>query len=429
MSRSLIRQLEQIRNSYVYDDVVVDVNIGSVAEPTISGTLEGDLNVFRTLLKDMKGTSDWYGDLGNYFDPKNTDIGNTETKDLNLSNIKNNTLDAKTLIIPIKNDNANAGYTVSGTSTGVLLSVTTQYADAADRTGLPIFASTGDYYDEGGTDLVTMVDVFDLVSGGEFQDASGNIIYGKLHDGADNGGAGDGTDVYVKFYANDVEVDLSGVVGLEPTKIGFVYPQRYTMADIPEGFLRRDFVTGIEGDVELLEDIYNLWQFTGGSDGDASPQPWTDTGAGYVFSIDPTNLRDAVDALNSEIGARIYTESNYIVDDEDITVSIDKLDQSLKDIEENLASSSGVKYIEEVGSTIAKNTPHTLPGGLTYTPDGTVNYEGKNMDIFVNGQLLAADTGVLGANADRDYGEVSTTEVEFRFNVREGSNITYIVRQ
>jgi len=51
------------------------------------------------------------------------------------------------------------------------------------------------------------------------------------------------------------------------------------------------------------------------------------------------------------------------------------------------------------------------------------------MDIYVDGQLLAADTGSNGANADRDYGETSTSQVTFRFDIQTGRNITYMVRQ
>jgi hypothetical protein len=50
------------------------------------------------------------------------------------------------------------------------------------------------------------------------------------------------------------------------------------------------------------------------------------------------------------------------------------------------------------------------------------------MDVYVDGQLLAADTGVNGANADRDYGETSTSGITFRFNIPQGRNVTYFVR-
>jgi hypothetical protein len=51
------------------------------------------------------------------------------------------------------------------------------------------------------------------------------------------------------------------------------------------------------------------------------------------------------------------------------------------------------------------------------------------MDVYLDGQLLAADTGVSGINADRDYGETSISGITFRLNIQAGRNITYIVRQ
>ena len=47
MARSLLRQLEQIRRSATYTDAVVSVNTSTVAEPTVSGSLQDDLNVIR----------------------------------------------------------------------------------------------------------------------------------------------------------------------------------------------------------------------------------------------------------------------------------------------------------------------------------------------------------------------------------------------
>jgi hypothetical protein len=89
----------------------------------------------------------------------------------------------------------------------------------------------------------------------------------------------------------------------------------------------------------------------------------------------------------------------------------------------------GEKYVEFASSAITKNVEHPLPNSLTYTPDSTAGQEGSNMDIFINGQLLAADTGVNGINADRDYGETSVSGITFRLNIPEGSNIVYVIRQ
>ena len=52
------------------------------------------------------------------------------------------------------------------------------------------------------------------------------------------------------------------------------------------------------------------------------------------------------------------------------------------------------------------------------------------MDVYVDGQLLAADTTVSGVpQADRDYAETSGSALTFRFDIQVGRNITYVVRQ
>jgi len=50
------------------------------------------------------------------------------------------------------------------------------------------------------------------------------------------------------------------------------------------------------------------------------------------------------------------------------------------------------------------------------------------MDVYVNGQLVMADTGSNGADANRDYGETTTSGVTFRFDVAADSNLIYVIR-
>ena len=51
------------------------------------------------------------------------------------------------------------------------------------------------------------------------------------------------------------------------------------------------------------------------------------------------------------------------------------------------------------------------------------------MDVYYNGQLLAASTGANGANADRDYAETSASGITFHVNIDQYSNLTYMIRQ
>lgn len=428
MARSLLRQLEQIRRSATYDDDILSVNTSSVAEPTVSGSLEEDTNVIRTLLKQLKGSTNWYDDPGKYFNPLDTTSGNALNKQMSFANIKGNTLDSKTVILAVTEDASGAGLTVSGTSIGVLATITTSYALPTVRTGLPIFesiANAGAYWDESGSDNVCRVDVLDMSNDSEFADPSENIIYAKMYDGADYGGSGTGTDVYFRFWADNAETTLSGT-GV--TSVKFIFPQRRQMSSMQEyEWMRTDFVSSWEGDIELIEDINNLWSFTGAGNGVIVPV-WTNTTANYILGSE-TDLEAGINSINDEIGNRNYTQNYYITDGDIITDSLEDLDLALKVVDDQIDAGIGDKYVESVVSTITAGVQHPVPVAFAYTPDSTAGQEGSNMNVFVDGQLLAADTGTNGANADRDYGETSTSGVTFRFSIQVGRNITYVVKQ
>jgi len=431
MARSLLRQLEQIRRAATYDDAVANVNTASVAEPTVSGSLEEDTNVIRSIIKQFKGGTNWYDDPGLMFDPTATNSGGDSLVDYNMENVRGHSLRNKSVIIAVEEDASGVGFTVSGTSTGTLATITTRYAGSGggtDRTGLPIFASTanaGEFYDEGGSTNVCRVDVLDMSNDQEFDDGT-HTIYAMMHDAADFAGTGTGTDVYFRFYKDGNTCDLSST-GV--TSVKFVYPQRKRMTDMDEWeWLRTDFVSSWEGDVELVEDISNLWSYTGSVDGDTAPT-WTNSGGNWSLGAGTVDLEGGVNDLNASVGDMTFTEDNYIADGSTVAAALDALDQQIKDNADDIASASAAKYVESLAGQADANTVHDLPAGVVYTPDSTAGQEGKNMDVFVGGQLLAADTGANGANADRDYGETTASGITFRFNVQAGRNVTYLVRQ
>lgn len=432
LQRSLLRQYEQINTTINFSDTVSGVNTSAVAEPennTASGiepdTLQHDMNVFRTLLKQIKGSTDWYSELPTYTDPANTGTA----KQVTLSGVAGHTLDSKTILISVEDKNSDAGFTVTSGNTGILITPTdARYADPADRRGLPIFASTkpgGTYYDIGGSDDVCAVDLVDMSTGTEFKDSTGKIIFGKLHDGADNGGSGEDTDVFIKFYTSAGPYTWTAD---DPTKIMVVYPFRKVLSEMLEHeWMRTDFIGSFEGDAELIEDISNLWAFTGAANHDQVPA-WTYAGGGYPV-ISGSSLLSALDLINTTIGNTSYSGTYYIHANEDITESLVYLDSGIKSVADSVAAGVGEKYIEDITSDISAGTEHALPGSLTYTPANTVGQYGKNMDVFVDGQLLTASTGPNGDEEDMDYSETSTTSITFHRDVYAGSNIIYIIKQ
>jgi hypothetical protein len=51
---------------------------------------------------------------------------------------------------------------------------------------------------------------------------------------------------------------------------------------------------------------------------------------------------DNADLLDADIGTKLYTENNYIVDDESLTSSINKLDIALKDVADSVGSGDAI---------------------------------------------------------------------------------------
>lgn len=455
--RSLLSQLEQIAGSFQYNDIVADINTGVVSEPadsTVSGSLEYDLNILRSHLRQVKDwDSDWYGAIPTYVLAVDGTTVSGSLKELsNPSHGTGNVLDAKSIIIPVEYPSSVGSVAVSPTASGVLVTTSTQYATSSDRRGLPIYSSaTGTYYDEGGNDRVVRVDILDASNDQEFTGSNGEVVFGRLWDGLDAGGTGDGTDVFVHFYT--VSGTYSWDAG-DPSDIRIVYPQRKILSEMDEwDWLRTDFISSWEGDVELVEDISNLWSFTGSGDGVTDPT-WTNTTTYYLLDGNPTDLETAIndindgvgdrdytdglvltddqtitaslDALNVAIGDRNYTEENYVTDGESLTSSIDSLDQALWDLYTTVSgiSSGGEKYVYTTSSVITKDTLWPLPYGITYTQYSSDTQPGRYMDVYVDGQLLAADYATLG---DNDYEETTTSGITFHFAVRANANIILVV--
>jgi hypothetical protein len=431
--RSLLTQYEQIRRSGVYSDTVSGVNTQAVAEPstpTVSGlsdsVLEHDMNVFRTLIKQLKGTDFWFTDMPTYEDPTDT----TTVKDASLHNLSENTLDAHTIILAVAENLSGTGYSLTPGDEGFLFYTGLDYATPANKVGLPIFKSTtnsGTYYDEGGLDRVVGIDVIDMDTGGEFRAANGDIVFAKFHDGADAPtGSGVGTDVYVKFYTDEGEYTTTSG---DPSTVMMVFPYRKVLSDMAEHeWHRTDFISSWEGDEIITSDIKNLWSYTGSSDNESTPN-WTPiSGFPVVASGTTTSLRDALDAINSSIGSRTFADPTYITSGDPIADILDDLDTSMYALSQTVAGGAEKKYIVTVDQDYAAGESYTLPVGVSYTPSSAGNQQGKNLDVYLDGQLLSASTGPLGVNEDKDYAETSPTTIEFHFDIYQYSNLMFKVR-
>ena len=433
--RSLLSQYEQLRRSTFYDDTIPGVNTSEVAEPvtsTASGSstsvLEHDLSVLRTLIKQIKGTSNWYDGAPSYFNPVNTDAVNVETGVASLDNIAGNTLDSKTIVIAVSDDNSGLGFSIAPGDVGFLFDTAIRYSTADDRRGILVYQSTtnsGTYYDEGSA-AVVVVDLINLDTGGKFKNLAGDVVFAKFHDGMDYSGFGDGTDVYAKFYT---ELGPYTATSDDPTSIMLVYPVRRVMSEIEEHeWLRTDFISSWEGDSTIIDYVSNLWSYVGSSDNGTSPM-WAVVSGSPIVSNSDDSLWKAINSINTEFGSFEFAENNYISSGQSITDILDSFDISLYDVTQEVTFRDlAEKYIQTLVSGISADAIHPLPEGLSYTPNSNIGREGSNMDVYLDGQLLSASTGVSGINSDRDYAETDTTHVTFHFEVYQDSDITYVIR-
>ena len=214
--------------------------------------------------------------------------------------------------------------------------------------------------------------------------------------------------------------DASGAVEWQvsrhPGSFDFYNGDRYQNDELSETAGRTTLIGGIQADAELTQDIAEIREFIGAADGDTTPT-LTNTGNFYVFSDLPnssdTTLEEVVNVLNQEIGDRDYT-SALLTDGQTITASLEALASAI-------GSSSITRVIERLTSAIPKNSAHTLPGGNTYTLDGTNN--GANM--FVTWRKQWRDPGSVG-NGD-DYAETSTTSITPFELIKAGDHINYMI--
>jgi hypothetical protein len=216
--------------------------------------------------------------------------------------------------------------------------------------------------------------------------------------------------------ANDGSIKWQ--ISRHPGSWDFYNGDRYRKDEVSETASRTTLVGGIIADAEISQDVGEIREWLGAQDGETSPD-LTNTGLEYVFSdlANPadTTAEEIFNTINAQIGDRSYTGST-LNDGEDIATSLQNLSDAI-------AAASVTRTIERLSSAVPKQTAHTLPGGLTYTLDGTDN--GLNLWVFWRKQLR--DPGSV-ANDD-DYDETSTTQITPFEKVEADDHINYFKLQ
>ena len=375
-------------------------------------SLEDDLNYERTDRAAIKGVG-YDQPIPTYFKCTDTAVA----VPANLSNIAGKTLDAKSFIFNRKFENVTI---TSGTGSVLISSVgNLKHADSVNTTGVPVF----DGFDAG-NDAGTYVEIIDGYSAGLFVLAGpqkGNRIFGRTI----AAGSVSPNSVTVQFRSIPDGDDISASVAYtwevgQPTSVDFYYGYRDCLDSASENAFRVTLVNGIVGDSGLRRNIVDLSATIGVEDGDTDLSLYlTNTTNFFPFSDLPDatpSVVEALNTLNAQIGDRTFTGA-IIGDNDGYTIT-----EVLQNLADSIGGASSVaRAILRTGSTLPAGSTITIPGGLSYTQDGTNN--GQGLMVYWRGVLR--DPGTI-ANGD-DYDETSSTSITTYRRIVSGDHVNFVV--
>lgn len=392
--------------------VASDANSGSISwVERRPYSLEDDLNYARTDRAAIKGVA-FSAAIPTYQRP--TAVGTNVPA--NLANIAGKTTDAKALVITRKF----AAVSVSNGDGYALLSDSgnMRHADATNRTGIPI----NDGADSGAHEA-TYVEIINPATEAALEVLSDSTkrIYGRTRAGS-NSTSPNSVEVEFRQVTKGAALSTSTAYTWEvgqATTVDMYYGYRERLDSLTETALRTVLTNGFVGDAGMHQDIIDVRTVIGVSDNNTDLSGvLTNTSNYYIFSDLPDGTPSVVEALNTintQIGDRNYTGA-VLSDGQTITAS-------LQAIANAIGGSSVVRTIERLGSDLTAGSAHTLPGGISYTTDGTGN--GQNMWVFTRGILR--DPGLI--TDGNDYAETSSTSITFYATLKAGDHINYMIYQ
>jgi hypothetical protein len=379
-------------------------------------SLEDDLNYVRTDRSAIKGVD--------YYDPIPTYLRCTDQSTpvpANLANIAGKTTDARSLVVNRKFENAainpGDGYYLMTTGANVF-----PYAGSVDRTGVPINDGA-----DAGNDDATYVDIVDGYSASGLSVLSGPQAGWRIFGRTRQGSSGiDGYSVEVEFRAVQEGFEVGTSVAYtweagQPTSyIDLYYGFRECLDTMSDTALRVIMTNGLVADSDLRHDVNDIRTTIGTADGDTDLGNYlTNTTAYYPFFNLPDltpSVVEALNTLNEQIGNRDYT-GPILTDGYTITQSLQELADAV-----TVSGDTVTRTIERLTADIPAGTNHLLPGGISYTLDGTDN--GLYLWVFWRGILRNPGTV---ANGD-DYDETDTTHITVYHKIKDKDHINYFVR-
>lgn len=237
-----------------------------------------------------------------------------------------------------------------------------------------------------------------------------------------------GVAVNIEYRAVALGADISTSVAYtwedsQPTTVDYYYKYRETLDNLDENALGRILVNGIISDSAIENALSDLRSVLGVDPGDSDfSGRLTNTGNFHIFSgadSDPTAI-ELFNLLNEEVGDRDYTPGAIsavpgLADGQTITASIEALANAIS------ASSAVTRLIDRLGASIPAGGTATLPGGNSYTLDGTNN--GAGLMVWWRGVLRDPGAAVNGD----DYTEASTTTISPFKQIKSGDHINYLI--
>lgn len=437
MPRSFLSQALQVAGSASYDDAIASPHSAGVAEAQTA--LEGDLNVMRTLMKDLLGATNWY-----------------DTPEMTIKGIADKYFIER--ITPAGFDNQSSGTGTSTTNFDTAIKTITGHNNGAgdSSTGGVIVDATKAY----------RIAIRDASTKNPIDDGSGNEVYARL--------SWSGTQYILNWYSTqsgvEVAYNFTGAINIDVAFVGvsrryedldwnqFIDPSWHDVAGLTGVLDDSNVTTGpwtyLLTGLTTQQQVNNKLDLLGSSanGNGASLIAIEDASAWYATG----NIEGALNELETLLGSTTsttynFTENNVLADNDYVYPALNKLDlkwgdlasvangegASLVGVEDAGAYYTGVNVeavLQEIGQKIedvsgwekvvettvvpiSSGASHTIPGGKTYTLA-----TGANMDVYLDGQLLVA-------GAANDYQELTTSTISFNFTVPTGKNITYMIRK
>lgn len=381
-------------------------------------SLQDDINFTRTDRANIKGVAHT-ADIPTYERP--TAVGTLVPA--NLANVASKTTDAKSLVRNLKFEDQ----AVVATNTFVTLADTGNlpHADAVDRTGIPIHDGA-----DAGNHEATYVEIIDPATESALEvqavgPQEGWRIFGRTRAGS----ATEPDEVEVEFRCVEKGEDLSTSVAYtweagQPTTVDMFIGKRERLDNLSEVALRTILSSGMSSNADLSQDIKDIRETIDPnfSDGATSLNGLLTNLTNYfTFSDLPDATPSVVEALNTineQVGNRTYAApgSTLLNDGDTIT-------NALQDLADAIQASNIVRLIERLAADVNAGTSHLIPGGQSYTLDGSDN--GQNLWVYWRGVLR--DPGpVVDYN---DYEETDTTHITPYTKLKAGDHVNYFILQ